>query len=97
MTAIAVIGFVIEAIQNIESLPIERLPAMSAKPKASTAIRPSGPTTAVTAPVIWSLSTKCCSANAVTAFSLSGIGFSFLQPVRSRRPRARLSKRMSQR
>ena len=51
-------------------------------------------TGAVTAPVITSPSTKCCSANAVTAFSLSGIGLSGLQPVRRRRPRIRLKKRM---
>ena len=94
MTPIAVMGFVIEAIQNIESLLIERFLATSAKPKASMAMMPSGPTTAVTAPVITSLSTKCCSANAVTAFSLSGIGLSGLQPVRRRRPRIRLKKRM---
>ena len=95
MTAIAVMGLVIEAIQNIESFPMERFLATSANPKASMAMMPSGPTTAVTAPLISSLSMKCCSAKAVTAFSLSGIGFSGLQPVRKRRrPRKRLKKRM---
>ena len=56
MTPIAVMGLVIEAIQNMESWRMGRFAPMSAKPNASNPRMPFGLTTKVTAPAISLLS-----------------------------------------
>lgn len=61
-TPIAVIGFVIEAIQKTASRRIGRRLSMSARPKASRAIAPRGATTKVTAPANSPWSCSSCSA-----------------------------------
>ena len=63
----AVMGFVIEAIQKTESLRIGRPLAMSAKPKASSATMRLGPTTIVTAPANSCFSCSSCRAKLNTA------------------------------
>ena len=58
----AVIGLVIEAIQNTESRRMGRWLSISASPKASSAIAPRGATTKVTAPANSPRSCSSCRA-----------------------------------